>query len=52
MLQKLCVVCKGYIENKNKRTLLTSSFAIDTIQIQDDLYKRRIFCVLYVNDYI
>ena len=29
--------------NKNKRTLLTYSFVIDTIWIQDDLYKRRFF---------
>ena len=42
-----CIVCKGYVENKNKRTLLTYSFVIDIIQIQDDLYKRRIFlCVI------
>ena len=50
--QELCIVCKAYKQNKNKRTLFTYSFVIDTIQIQDDLYKRRIFYVLYVNDYI
>ena len=38
--------------NKNKRTLLTYSFVIDTIWIQDYLYKRRFLYVLYVNDYI
>ena len=52
ILQDLCIVCKGYVKNKNKRTLFTYSFVIDTIKIQDDLYKRRIFDVLYVNDYI
>ena len=26
ILQELCNVCKGYIENKNKRTVLTYSF--------------------------
>ena len=31
ILQELCIVCKGYIENKNERTLLTYSFVIDTI---------------------
>ena len=31
MLQELCIMYKGYIENKNKRTLFTYSFAIDTI---------------------
>ena len=41
-------VCNGYIENINERTLFTYSFVIDTIKIQDDLYKRRIFYVLYV----
>ena len=47
ILQELCIVCKGYVENKNKRTLFTYSFVIDTIKIQDDLYKRRIFlCVI------
>ena len=46
ILQELCIVCKGYIENKNKRTWFIYSFVIDTIQIQDDLYKRRVFNVL------
>ena len=50
--RNLCIVCKGYIENKNERTLFTYSFVIDTIKLQDDLYKRRFFYVLYVNDYI
>ena len=50
--QELCIVCKGYVENKNKRTLLTYSFVIDTIKIQDDINKRRILYVLYANDYI
>ena len=45
-------MCKGYVENKNERTLFAYSFVIDTISLQDDLYKRRIFYVLYVNDYI
>ena len=31
-LQELCIVCKGYVENQNKRTLLTYSFVIDTIK--------------------
>ena len=31
ILQELCIVCKGYIENKNKRTLFTYTFVIDTI---------------------
>ena len=31
ILQELCLVCKGYIENKNKRILFTYSFVIDTI---------------------
>ena len=31
ILQELCIVCKGYVENKNKRTLFTYSFMIDTI---------------------
>ena len=31
MLQELRIVCKGYTENKNKRTLFTCSFVIDTI---------------------
>ena len=31
LLQELCIVCSGYIENKNERTLLTYSFVIDTI---------------------
>ena len=31
ILQELCIVCKGYIENKIKRTLLANSFVIDTI---------------------
>ena len=31
ILQELCIVCKGYLENKNKRTLLTYSFVIDII---------------------
>ena len=31
ILQELCIVCKGYIENKNKRTLFIYSFVIDTI---------------------
>ena len=29
--QELCIVCKGYVENKNERTLLTYSFVIGTI---------------------
>ena len=41
ILQEICVVCKWYIENQNKRTLFTYSFVIDTIQIRVDLYKRR-----------
>ena len=47
-------MCKRYIENNNERTLFAYSFEIDTVYIQDDLYKRRIFYVLYmyVNDYI
>ena len=43
---------QGIYRNKNKRTVLTYSFVIDTIWIQDDLDKRRFFYVLYVNDYI
>ena len=31
VLQELCIVCKGYIENKNERTLFAYSFVIDTI---------------------
>ena len=31
ILQELCIVCKGYIENKNELTLFTYSFVIDTI---------------------
>ena len=31
ILQELCIVCKGYIENKNERTLFAYSFVIDTI---------------------
>ena len=31
ILQELCIVCKGYVENKIKRTFLTYSFVIDTI---------------------
>ena len=31
ILQELCIVCKGYIENKNKRTLFTYSSVIDII---------------------
>ena len=31
ILQELCIVCKGYLENKNKRTLFPNSFVIDTI---------------------
>ena len=42
----------GYIENKNERILFTCSFVIDTIWLQDDLYKIRFFNVFYVNDYI
>ena len=43
ILQELCIVCKGYIENKNERTLLIYSFVIDAIKLQADLYKRRFF---------
>ena len=52
VLQELCIVCKGYIENKNERILFTYSFVIDTISLQDDLYKIRFFNVFYVNNYI
>ena len=31
ILQELCIVCKGYVENKSKRTLFIYSFVIDTI---------------------
>ena len=31
ILQELCIVCKGYVENKNERTLFAYSFVIDTI---------------------
>ena len=31
LLQELCIVCKGYIENKNEGTLFAYSFVIDTI---------------------
>ena len=31
ILQELCIVYKGYVENKNKRTLFTYIFVIDTI---------------------
>ena len=50
---KNCVSCAKDIQNnKNKLTLFTYSFVIDTIKIQDDSYKRRFCYVLYVNDYI
>ena len=34
---------QGIYRNKNKRTLLTYSFVIDTIGIQDGLYKEDFF---------
>ena len=52
ILQELCIVYKRYIKNKNKRTLFSYTFVIDTIEIQDDLYKKEFFYVFYVNDYI
>ena len=42
----------GYIENKNKRTLFSYSFVVDTIKIQDDLYKRINFlCVICLGNF-
>ena len=46
ILQELCIVCKGYIENKHERTLFTYSFVIDTILIQEDYNQKKIFLCL------
>ena len=43
ILQELCIVGKGYIENKNKRTLFTYSFAIDAIITRLFIQKKKFF---------